>query len=68
MWSDPMVEEVRKVRNAHARKFNYDLQAIVADLRNQQKASKRKFVTLAPKKACSIPTDKSRQGKIKPTT
>ena len=50
MWNDPIVEDVRKVRNAHAKKFNYDLQAIVADLRKQQKASKRKFVTLPPKK------------------
>ena len=43
MWNDPIVDEVRKVRDAHAKKFNYDLQAIAADLKRQQKVSKRKF-------------------------
>lgn len=59
MWTDPIVEEVRKVRDAHARKFNYDLQAIVADLRKQQRASKRKFVKLAPKKPTVLPQVKA---------
>ena len=31
MWNDPIVEEVRNVRNEHAKKFNYDLNAIAAD-------------------------------------
>lgn len=39
MWNDPIVEEVRKVRNEHAKKFNYDFEAIVADLK---KTAKRK--------------------------
>ena len=50
MWNDPIVEEVRTVRNEHAKKFNFDLNAIAADLKKQQKASKRKFVTLPPRK------------------
>ncbi|MCH8528731.1 MAG: hypothetical protein LAT79_16510 [Kiritimatiellae bacterium] len=29
---DPIVAEVRKYRDEHARKFNYDLDAICADL------------------------------------
>ena len=36
MWNDPIVEEVRAVRTAHAQKFNYDLKAIAADLKKQQ--------------------------------
>ena len=63
MWNDPIVEEVRKVRNDHAKKFNYDLQAIAADLKKQQKASKRKFVTLRPKRPIILP--KVRVGKDK---
>jgi len=58
MWNDPIVEEVRKVRNEHAKKFNYDLQAIAADLQKQQKISKRKFVTVAPKKPAVLPKAK----------
>ncbi len=58
MWNDPIVDEVRKVRDAHAKKFNYDLQAIVADLKKQQKASGKKFVTLQPKKPTVLPVAK----------
>jgi hypothetical protein len=58
MWNDPIVDEVRKVRDAHAKKFNYDLQAIVADLKKQQKASGKKFVTLPPKKQTVLPKTK----------
>ncbi|MGD2093082.1 MAG: hypothetical protein PVH61_43375 [Candidatus Aminicenantes bacterium] len=49
MIKDPIVEEVRKIREAHAAKFNYDLRAIYEDLKKQEKESKRKFVTLPPK-------------------
>ena len=62
MWSDPIVEEVRKVRGEHARKFNYDLQAIAADLKNQQKAGKRKFVTLPPRKPIVVPKENAKRG------
>ena len=58
MWNDPIVDEVRKVRNAHAQKFNYDLQAIAADLKKQQKASGNKFITLLPKKPTVLPKNK----------
>lgn len=36
MWKDPIVEEVRAHREAHAKKFNYDLDAIVDDLQRRQ--------------------------------
>ncbi|MGE5377319.1 MAG: hypothetical protein ACM3XO_19860 [Bacteroidota bacterium] len=62
MWNDPIVEEVRKVRNEHAEKFNYDLRAIVADLKIQQKDSKRKFVTLPSKKPTVLPKAKVKKG------
>jgi len=58
MWNDPIVEEVRKIRNEHAKKFNYDLEAIAADLKRQQKASRRKFVTFQPKKPTVLPRAK----------
>jgi hypothetical protein len=50
MWKDPIVEEVRKVRQAHAAKFNYDLDAICRDLKEQEKKSGRKVVSLRPRK------------------
>ena len=36
MLADPIVEEVRRVRQEYARQFNYDLHAIAADLRRQE--------------------------------
>lgn len=62
MWNDPIVEEVRNVRNEHAKKFNYDLNAIAADLKKQQKAGKRKFVTLPPRKPSVLPKAKIEKG------
>ncbi len=49
MINDPIVEEVRKERDEHASKFNYDIQAIYEDLKKQEKKNKHKFVTLPPK-------------------
>jgi hypothetical protein len=46
-WSDPIVEEVRKARQAYAARFNYDLRAIYQDLKKQEKRSGRKVVSYA---------------------
>lgn len=50
MWKDPIVEEVRKLREAHAKKFDYDLQAIYEDLKKREKTSGRQFTSLTPKR------------------
>lgn len=50
MWKDPIVEEVRRIRQQHAQQFNYDLRAIVDDLRKQQGQSGRTYVRFAPRK------------------
>ena len=46
-WSDPIVDEVRRVRDAYAARFNYDLRAIYRDLKEQEKRSGRKVVSYA---------------------
>jgi len=33
--NDPIVDEVRRYRDEHAKKFNYDLNAICADFRKK---------------------------------
>jgi hypothetical protein len=38
MWKDPIVAEVRAAREAYAKRFNYDLDRIGADLRKKEKA------------------------------
>lgn len=50
MWNDPIVDEVRKNREAYAAKFNYDLMAMYNDLKKAEKKSKRKKVSYKPKK------------------
>ena len=42
-WQDPIVEEVRKARDAYAKQFNYDLDAICRDLQHRQEQSGRKL-------------------------
>ncbi len=42
--NDPIVDEVRRVRDAHAARFNYDLNAIFQDIKEREKKSGLKFV------------------------
>jgi hypothetical protein len=53
--NDPIVDEVRRVRDAHAARFNYDLDAIFRDIKEQEKKSGRKFVSFAPATIEPIP-------------
>ncbi len=50
MWQEPIVEEVRKIRDEHAAKYDYDLERIFADLKEQERRRDREFVTLPPKR------------------
>lgn len=50
MWKDKIVEEVRRIRDEQAAKFNYDIEAIVADARKRQTESGRKTVSFPPRK------------------
>ncbi len=44
-WNDEIVEEVRRVRNEHAEKFNFDISAICADIRQKQARGNRKVIS-----------------------
>jgi hypothetical protein len=50
MWNDEIVEEVRKARDEYAAKFNYDLEAIFKDIKQQEEKSHREVVSLPPRK------------------
>ena len=45
--NDPIVDEVRRIRDAHAARFNYDPDAIFRDIKEQEKRSGRKYVSFA---------------------
>jgi len=47
---DPIVEEVRRAREAHAKQFNYDLDAICEDLRKPEKTAGHPTVSFPPKR------------------
>ena len=49
MHLDTIVEEVRQARDAYAKKFNYDLDAICRDLQEKQRLSDKKVISLPPK-------------------
>ena len=41
---DPIISEVRAVRDAHAARFEYDMAAIFRDIRAMQEKSGREYV------------------------
>jgi hypothetical protein len=47
---DPIVEEVRGFRKEHAQRFNFDLHAICADIRQFEASCGHVVVELPPKK------------------
>ncbi|MFM7175199.1 MAG: hypothetical protein ACKO4U_19425 [Caldilinea sp.] len=51
---DPIVEEVRRIRDEHAAQYHYDPQLIYQALKAQENAYQGKKVTLAPKPAVVI--------------
>jgi len=59
---DPILEEVWKARDEHARRFNYDLRKICADLRRIEKQSGRRIVTRKPKRRTETTGRSPRKG------
>ncbi len=55
-WNvDDVVLEVRRIREAYAKQFGYDLQAIHRDLKEQEKASGRRIVSFPPRRPRRAP-------------
>lgn len=50
MTNDPIVEEIHRVREVIAERFNNDLQAIADDARRRQADSGRSTVSLLPRR------------------
>lgn len=46
---DPIVDEVRKHRAEHARRFNFDLHAICADIQKMEATCGHTVVSLPPR-------------------
>ena len=59
-WSDPIVDEVRRIRDAYAARFKLDLRAIYRDLKEKEKRGGRSFVSCAGSSAVVEPKENSR--------
>ena len=51
---DPIVEEVRKLREEHAARFNYDVDAIFDDLKGLERERGLTVVSLEPKRVPKV--------------
>jgi len=60
--SDPILEEIWKARDEHARRFNYDLKKICADLRRIEKQSGRRVVVRKPRRPSTSTAKRMRGG------
>ena len=62
-WEDPIVAEVRRVRDALAKQFNYDVEAICANLMKRQ----GKTVTIEELRARPYPTPSAKPAMVRET-
>ena len=53
--NDPIIEEVRRVRDEHAAQFGYDLHAICEDYRRMQQEQNWQVISLPPVPAKPLP-------------
>ena len=53
MARDPIVDEVRRVREEEAAKYGFDVKAILVASKRRQRRSRHKIVSLVPKKKLS---------------
>ena len=58
---DPILSEIRQIREAYSDKHHGDVTAMLAALRASSEASGRKTVTLMPR-LCSPPSEQPRSG------
>jgi hypothetical protein len=56
---DPILEDIRQVRDDHSKRFNYDLDAICEDYKTHQALAGERLVRLKPRAA---------NNKLQPTT
>lgn len=68
MWEDPIVAEVHRTRKELAEKFDFDVKAIVADIRKRQDALGSRLVSLAkPAEPAAAPDRGDINGSSAPT-
>ena len=59
MYDDPIVAEIRRLRDDYARQFDYDLDRICRDLKERQSRSKRKLVRMPANRTAESVVDRA---------
>ncbi len=49
MQHDPIVDEIRRIRQAYAKRFGFEIRAMVDDLRRKEQDHPDRLVSFAPK-------------------
>ena len=49
MWRDPIVEEIRRIREEYAAQYHYDIEAICRAAREREKKSDNEIVSSSPR-------------------
>ena len=62
MWEDPIVAEVRRVREELAGRFNFDIHAIFADIRSRERQLGNRLVRAPADVNAPVETDAERRG------
>ena len=57
MQDDPIVAEIRRIREKHAATYDYDLEKIFASLKDRAKQRKRKLMSCPPRSQKPVAAD-----------
>ncbi|NCJ06793.1 hypothetical protein GS597_09780 [Synechococcales cyanobacterium C] len=68
MWQNEILDEIHKIREEHAKIFNYDLEAMFADWQKKEADSNRPVVNLSAKRNSASSAESERSKNIKGIT
>jgi hypothetical protein len=55
MWKDPIIEEVRRLRDQYAAQLGYDIKRIFQDIQKRQALAGKKTVSFPPRSPIKLP-------------
>jgi hypothetical protein len=55
MWRDPIIEELHQIRQEYAKQFNYDWQAMLEDLKAQERQNTTNPIASLPVQKRQVP-------------
>jgi hypothetical protein len=61
MRQDNIINEIHQIRERYAKRFNFDLKAMCADLREKQRKSGRAVVAFPPKRVQPLAVSKKQK-------